>query len=131
MKIAIIISLLFVVLVFPACKKQAEPPIKKVDVNATVAARSEFEFALKQYFSGGEFPIVTTPPKTSRLSTIIYNDTAIGAVYHYIPHSPAGSTDKVIIKIVREHEHDPLAVDEHKENDDYTSVIITINFSIN
>lgn len=126
-KIAISSFLLFAIL-FEACKKETEQGIKKVEMDESVGRGEEYRIGLREYIHDGEFALITRPPDNYRVSRILYTDPATGPVYQYISDLPTGSTDKVIIKIIREHEHDPLAADDHQAKDDYTSVIITINF---
>jgi hypothetical protein len=130
MKKLLIISFLLVVVLLYSCKKEAEHEIEKVEANITLAPGEEFRFELKKYIKDKQFPLITKAPDKSLASTIIYNDVAVGPYYKYIPDVPGGRSDKVIIKIIKEHEHNPSAPDEHEENDDHTSVIITLNFSI-
>ena len=128
MKCTLIVSFLIVVAIFSSCKKEATPAIEKVEINVTLAPGSEFRYELKPHIKNKEFPLITKAPNNYNVSKIIYSDTTIGPVYQYISTLSATGSDKVIIKIIREHDHDPLAIDDHRENDDYTSVIITLNF---
>ena len=103
-------TLLFflIVISFCACKKEADSSIQRLDVTAIVAVDEEYRFKLKKYTKNGEFPLITTPPSKYRVSRINYSSTEEGASYQYLSNLPLGGSDKVIIKIVREHEHDPL-----------------------
>lgn len=134
MKKILFFCLLFVVFFAPACKRETEPTIKRVELNATVAPLAEFRVPLKEYLHDKEFPEITLPPAKFSISRIFYNDTATGPFYKFVADSTAGRTDKAIIKILREHEHTAVELEhdaeEHEANDNYTSVIITVNFSI-
>lgn len=134
MKGAFFFSILLVTFLSTSCKKEAEQGIKKVEIDASLTPVTEFRLELKQYIQEHEFPLITKPPDKSLVSKILYSDRTSGPVYQYVTDLPAGSTDKVIIKIIREHDHSPEELEhdaeQHEDNDDYTSVIITINFTI-
>ena len=131
-RIFLMCSVLLVLIL--SCKKESEESIERIDVDAAVGAGKVYHFDLKQYINDKEFPVITRPPLNYRVSRILYNGNISGPVYEFITDAGAGSNDKAVIKIVKEHEHNPLELqhDEmnHTGNDDYTSVIITINFSI-
>ena len=131
-RLLVICSLLIIVM--QSCKKEAEESIERVNINASVAPGSAYHFNLKGYIKDKEFAVITRPPINYKVSRILYNGDTPGPVYEFITDAAPGSTDKTIIKVVKEHEHNPLELEhddmDHAENDDYTSVIITINFSI-
>ncbi|HEX8357504.1 MAG TPA: hypothetical protein VF610_08840 [Segetibacter sp.] len=117
-----------------SCTKQSEKGLQRVDINTEVAKGTAFRFDLKEYIKEKEFPVITRPPLQYRVSRILYNGVVSGPVYELITDAEAGSSDHAIIKIVKEHEHNPLQTEhdelDHAENDDYTSVIITINYVV-
>lgn len=133
MKKAFLICALLVV-VMQSCKKESEDGLQQVNINASVARGAAYHFDLKKYIEAKEFPVITRSPANYSVSRILYNGNVSGPVYEFITDAPAGSTDKAIIKVVKEHEHNPWEEEHdemnHVENDDYTSVIVTISFII-
>jgi hypothetical protein len=131
-KVFLICALLVVVI--QSCKKESEEGLRNININVSLAQGAAYHFDLKKYIKAKEFPVITRSPLNYRVSRILYNGNVSGPVYEFITDAPVGSTDKAIVKVVKEHEHNPLEAEHdemnHIENDDYTSVIVTISFTI-